>query len=507
MIATSRRQLLRTGGVVAAGIAVPAWLSREGWAAAPVVTGEALPERDDISHLLSRISFGVNPEEYELATGMGYEAYLDRQLDLEAIDDGALENRLAADLPTLGMSLAELLEWFRDRENRERRFQAFREFQFATIARAVYGKRQLFEVMVEFWGNHFAVNALDGPLTTFKPWEDREVMRRHALGRFRDLLQADAGSPAMLYYLDNVANVKDGPNENYSRELLELHTLGVDGGYTETDVQEVARIFTGWSVDRRTGGYRFYPFQHDYGSKVVLGTSFPAGRGRGEGVRLLDLLAGHDATATFIATKLARRFVSDIPPASVVDKVAETFATTKGDIRGTLRTLFLSDEFLASKDVKLKRPFEYVASALRSTAPEISQQGHAALYRTLRQLGQVPYGWPAPNGYPDVAPYWTSSSTMVHRWNFGLGLADGTLDRLYHLSVSGAGLPNSARGIVDTLIEHVLRRPVTEDDRATLIAHAAGGRDPGAWLPWNVRVATARGVLGLILVSRYFQLR
>jgi uncharacterized protein (DUF1800 family) len=262
------------------------------------------------------------------------------------------------------LSLAELLEMFRDREQRIR---AYREFQFATFARAVYGKRQLFEVMVEFWGNHFSVNALDGPLTTLKAYEDRDVMRRHALGRFSDMLQADAKSPAMLYYLDNLTNVKDGPNENYARELFELHTLGVDGGYDENDVQEVARIFTGWGLQRRTGAFRFYPFQHDYGAKQVMGVSFPAGRGSIEGERLLDLL--------------------------------------------------------------------------------------------------------------------------------------------YHLSISGAQLPTTPTRIVDALIEHFLRRPMTSGDRATLIAHAAAGRGPDDWLPWNARAAAARGVLGLILVSRYFQLR
>jgi len=218
---------------------------------------------------------------------------------------------------------------------------------------------------------------------------------------------------------------KDGPNENYARELMELHTLGVDGGYTEKDVQETARILTGWAFRRRTGDFRFFGFRHDYWAKEVMGVRFPAGRGVSEGRRLLDMLARHPSTARLIAGKLARRFISDNPPESVVENIADTFSRTGGDIRTTLRTLLLSDEFRAAGDQKLKRPFEYVVSTLRAVGPEVSQRGYRSLFDTLRRLAHLPLTWPAPNGFPDVAGCWISTAALLNRWNFALATPGG----------------------------------------------------------------------------------
>jgi uncharacterized protein (DUF1800 family) len=472
--------------------------------AAPPEAGD-LPARDDVSHLVSRTSFGLTATEVERARAMGYEAYLDEQLDPASLDASELENALTERLPTLSMSLPDLVEHAREPEGRR---QIYREFVFATLYRAMVSPRQLYEVMVEFWGNHFSVFSLDGPLRVLKGWEDRTVMRPHALGSFAELLHADAKSPAMLYYLDNISNVKDGPNENYARELLELHTLGVDGGYTEQDVQETARIFTGWGLVPRDGRFRFYPGRHDYGAKEVLGRHFPGGRGVSEGERLLDLLASHDATAAFVAAKLCRRFVADDPPQSVVDRVAESFRSSGGDVRAVLRTLFLSDEFLAAKDSKLKRPIDYVVSVLRAADPTISERGYRAMYETLRRLGQVPYGWPAPDGFPDTSGYWVGTSTQLERWRFALGIADGTLEQLFQLSPPGSlSWASSPAGLVDTLCEHVLARPVAGEDRETLIAYAAGDGGADDQIPYWRRFQVAREVLGLIMVSRYFQLR
>jgi len=502
MPSTTRRQIIQTSGMLAAGAALPALLGRLAHAMPP--GAEELPARDDISHLVSRSSFGLTAAQVEHARAIGYEAYLEEQLDVEAIDASEVENALSERLPSLSMRLSELIEHAREPEGRR---QIYRDFVFATVYRAMASPRQLYEVMVELWGNHFSVFSLDGPLRVLKPYEDRSVMRRHALGSFSEILHADAKSPAMLYYLDNHTNVKDGPNENYARELLELHTLGVDGGYSELDVQETARIFTGWGLVRRRGSFRFYPARHDYGAKEVLGVSFPRGHGLGEGERLLDLLAHHPATATFIATKLCRRFVADEPPQSLVDRVATTFGSSRGDIRSSLRTLFLSDEFIASKDAKLKRPVDYVVSVLRTTEPEISTQGYRRVYETLRRLGQVPYGWPAPDGFPDTAAYWIGTSTLLERWRFALGLADGTLDRLLHLrrpaSLTWAANPTL---LVDTLVEHVLARPVSDEDRGTFIGFAAQGGRADAWIPYSRRFQLVREVLGLLMVSRYFQL-
>jgi hypothetical protein len=234
---------------------------------------------------------------------------------------------------------------------------------------------------------------------------------------------------------------------------------------------------------------------------------FPAGHGEAEGTRLLGQLAGSDATARHIARKLSVRFVSDDPPPSIVDRVAESLSTSRGDIRAALKTLLLSSEFLAAKDTKLKRPFEFVVSALRATRPGIRRSGYRELYETLRRLGQVPYGWPTPDGYPDTAFHWISTSALLARANFALGLADGTLVRFFDLRIPTSLVPETPAGIVDRLSAHILGRALTAEDRLDLIAFAADGRDPAQRMGGSARIRAARGVLGLLLVSRYFQLR
>jgi uncharacterized protein (DUF1800 family) len=240
------------------------------------------------------------------------------------------------------------------------------------------------------------------------------------LGKFRDLLGASVHSPAMLVYLDNMRNQKGAPNENYARELMELHTLGVNGGYDQQDVQELARILTGWTVRRRglrQGQVFLDEAAHDFGEKRLLGQTFPAGRGQEEIEAALDLLAEHPSTAVFIATKLARRFVADEPPASLVERVAQTFRETDGDIKAVLRTLFLSEEF-ATAPPKLKRPFTFMISALRAFNTNLRPNRRNG--RWLEWLGQPPFRWAAPDGYPDTAVAWAAN--LLPRWNFALSL-------------------------------------------------------------------------------------
>jgi uncharacterized protein (DUF1800 family) len=495
---SNRRELLLTAGVVAAGLGIGAQ-PRLGDAAQ---TADP-PAADEIVHLLGRITYGIRADELETARRLGYEGTVEWQLDYQALDDSAVEAAIASAAPTQTMGFADLLAL---QQVDGQRGAPIAELQFATLYRAVYSPRQLYERMVEFWNDHFNVNGLDGVLRSLKPWEDRHVMRPHALGRFRDLLGADARSPAMQVYLDGVSNTKDGPNENYARELLELHTLGVDGGYTEEDVAEAARVLTGWSFDRNDGGFLFRPGRHDYGAKTVLGTRFPAGRGTEEGEDLLDLVAGHESTAAFLATKLARRFVADDPPASLVENVANTFRRTDGDIRATVRTLLLSPEFRAARDAKTRRPFEYVAALLRAVGPTVTEQGWRSLGESLRQLGQLPFTWPAPNGFPDVAPFWVSSTALLNRFNLALSLAAGTQRQRYVTDVepllAGAASPEA---IVDALAARILARPLADGDRAALVAFAADGRSPSAPLTGAARERTARGALGLLLCSGYAQ--
>jgi uncharacterized protein (DUF1800 family) len=314
------------------------------------------------------------------------------------------------------------------------------ELQRAKLLRAVYSDRQLYELMVDFWENHFSIFANKDDDRYLLTGFDRESIRPFALARFRDLLGATAHSPAMLFYLDNwrssvprpyparadkPAGVDGGLNENYARELMELHTLGVDGGYTQKDVQEVARCFSGWTIQKpnEQGLFLYRPGLHDDGDKVVLGHKILSGGGIADGERVLDILATHPATATFIATKLARRFISDDPPQSVIDRAASAFLKTDGSIRETLRAIITSPEFFspAAYRAKVRSPFEYVAAAMRATSAETD--GDRPVLDFISRMGQPLFGRITPDGYPDRGDQWLSSGTMAARLNFATALA------------------------------------------------------------------------------------
>jgi uncharacterized protein (DUF1800 family) len=496
-----RRRLLTA--VSAAGPAQPKHVG-------PHPDDPSLPLPDEISLLLGRTTYGARQGEYDRARATGVQAWVDEQLAYESIDNSALEAALAVALPTLAMSNRQLIENGLDQANR---FQALSELRAATYLRQLYSPRQLYEVMVEFWTNHFNIEHVDGPLREFKTVDDREVIRRHALGKFRDLLQASAKSVAMLYYLDNYTNVATGPNENYARELLELHTLGIDGGYSETDVREVARILTGWSIDARLGSgteitFLFRPLAHDFNAKHALETDFPAGLGQDEGERLLDLLAAHPSTARFISRKLAVRFLGDATAETLVDRLAETYLASDGDIRAVLRVLLLSEDFRHSADQKLKRPVEFVASVLRVLDARISGNLYRPITDTLTTLGQVPFMWPAPDGYPDVRTHWISTTAVLSRWNFVFALLEGEFAPILQVDLAalaaGASSPNA---IVDRLATRLLRRPLADADRAQFVAVAAGNSLPHRPLPGAIRRDRIRDVSALMLASPYFQYR
>jgi uncharacterized protein (DUF1800 family) len=338
------------------------------------------------------------------------------------------------------------------------------ELQASRILRAVYSERQLQEVMVDFWTNHFNVFFGKGADRWLLPAYDRDTIRPHALSKFSTLLQATAQSPAMLFYLDNFQSVspdarqrpraqqqRRGINENYARELMELHTLGVDGGYTQKDVQEVARCFTGWTIFQPRGGgaavnailgeagrnrtergsagslragtFFFNTRTHDDGEKIVLGQKIPSGGGIKDGLAVLDILSRHPSTAKFIATKLVRHFVADDPPPALVDRVAATFTKTDGDIRESLKTIFFSKEFNSTEAyrVKIKRPFELVVSAIRTLGADTN--GGPGTHRWIERMGEPLYGFQTPNGYSDAAETWVNTGGLLERMNFGLALA------------------------------------------------------------------------------------
>lgn len=375
--------------------------------------------------LLNRTAFGAPADEVAKVERIGREAWV--ALQLEARQDEPLDL-------TLRLRRLESLQYegFNTSDFKEQHL--LDELQQAALLRAVHSPNQLRERMVDFWSNHFSIYARKANTRMLKAADDHRVIRRHALGKFPDLLWASAQSPAMLLYLDNQANTKRAPNENYARELLELHALGVDGGYTQQDVMEVARCFTGWTVENRPpltqlsqhdfdvrklrarGRFRFDPDQHDDGAKQVLGHTIPAGQGEGDARQVVDILAKHPSCARFIARKLCRAFVGTAD-APLVERVADRYTKTDGDIKAMLETLLLSDELLAGPPI-LKRPFDYVASALRCTYAETDGR---AVGDHLRKMGQPLNEWPMPDGYPDGTSEWTGS--LLARWNFAAALA------------------------------------------------------------------------------------
>jgi uncharacterized protein (DUF1800 family) len=421
------------------------------------------------------------------------------------------------------------------------------ELQASRILRAVYSERQLQEVMVDFWTNHFNVFAGKGADRWLLIAYDRDTIRPNTLGKFYDLLLATAQSPAMLFYLDNFQSVspnanagrgrlgqqrpqrgglldllmggggvrrnparqqgaeganapnpnqqavqqqqraKRGINENYARELMELHTLGVDGGYTQKDVQEVARCFTGWTIynprgagaamgmnDDRAGQFYFNPRLHDDGEKIVLGHKIPAGGGMKDGMMVLDILAHQPATAKFIATKLARRFVADNPSPALIERVAAAFTKSDGDIRETLRAIFTSPEFNSTEAyrAKIKRPFELAISAIRTLGGETN--GAPAIHQWIAKMGQPLYGYQTPNGYSDMAENWVNTGSLLERLNFGLALASnripGTRVDLTRFTGDAAARNDmNKERVMDRFLDVIVQGDVSQRTKATLL--------------------------------------
>jgi uncharacterized protein (DUF1800 family) len=468
----------------------------------------AVPARPDvrtITHVLNRLGFGPRPGDVERIQEMGLAKYIDQQLHAERVPNGALDERLAS-FTTLSMSNEDLMtkyfapaDMLRQQQQRQQNLQArtappnqatagtpppppqpqrppptpeqrqiqqgqqnvMNELMNAKILRAAESERQLEEVLVDFWFNHFNVFVGKGQVRQYLTSYERDAIRPYVLGKFRDMLGATAHSPAMLFYLDNFQSSTPTPpqaqkprrdqfygrpmpfpgkpqpqpppqrqgrglNENYARELMELHTLGVDGGYSQKDVQEVARVFTGWTIDqpRAGGNFVFRPQMHDQDDKLVLGTKVKPD-GEKEGEKVLDLLASHPATARHIAFKLAQRFVADEPPAALVDRAAKRFLETKGDLREVTRTIITSKEFFADEAyrAKVKTPLEFVISASRAAGVNIVNP--QPIVNALRQLGMPLYGAQPPTGYSMTADAWVNTGALLNRMNFAVQLVSG----------------------------------------------------------------------------------
>lgn len=487
---TSRRRFLGASGALAAAAALGA-CADDGGLRAPWTADDRVPfdpprdaAIDAVSHALARLTYGARPGDYARVRALARSSdeaarrFVEEQLTARRHDDAA--DRAVRRLEALAEPVGELYE-YQPALLRE-------QLVSATLLRAVYADRQLHEVMTEVWADHFNVDISKGDCRWLTPAFVRDVLRAHAMGTFPELLRAVVLSPAMLWYLDGRVNRSaspaEHPNENYARELLELHTLGVHAGYTQDDVMHAARALTGWTVRSRhesrfgIGRVEFDRAAHDDGEKVVLGERIPAGGGARDVDVLLNIVTAHPACARFIATRLCRHFIADEPPDAAVNAVARTFATTGGDITPTLRTLFGTPAFADSRGMRLKRPFHFVASALRATGA--ATDGGRPMIAWLERLGQLPFQFPTPDGYPDDASPWLG--TLLWRWQFASALAEG---RIAGTTVDATALVRRARGD-RPLVAHLL-------GRAPTTAELAAARE-------------SRDTLALALASPAFQL-
>ena len=414
-----------------------------------------------VLHVLNRLSFGATPAQIKEVSATGIEAYIQAQLSPASIPNSPeLENHLAQ-LDTLGMGTTELYRtYFIPRKKRDQlssaqikqykkqRRTVYQQAVEAHLARAIASPRQLQEVMVSFWFNHFNVNARKS-VTDLWVGDYENQIRKNALGNFRDLLGVTAKHPAMLLYLDNEVNTAPnspgakgrfkGLNENYARELLELHTLGVDGGYTQADVIALAKILTGWGIARQgrpgdENGFFFYENRHDFSDKVLLGTKIE-GKGKEEVEQALDMLAAHRSTACYISYKLAQYFVADQPPNSLVEKLATTFQETEGDIKSVLDTLIHSSEFNDPQyfHQKFKTPQQYIISLVR--AAEIENPNYQRLRGMLNQLSMPVFTYPTPDGYENIQSPWLNPEAMLKRISLATAIANGALDKQDSINV------------------------------------------------------------------------
>ncbi len=432
-----------------------------------------------VFHLVNRLSFGPKLEQLQQIKKQGSEAYIQSQLKPKSIPYPQELKKKLRDLETLNFTPAQV---FKERQrilqsadkmklSQQEKQKLRRKFEQKILQQARRGRlllalespRQLEEVMVDFWYNHFNVFALKGGIgrVLFSSYE-QQAIRPHALGSFRKLLGATARHPAMLFYLDNWQNTDPnskkakgrfkGLNENYARELLELHTLGVDGGYTQTDVVELARILTGWglpgNLERREDedGFYFDRDRHDFTDKVLLGKTIK-GRGIEEGEEALDLLARHPATAKFISYKLAQLFVADQPPESLVKTLSQRFIETDGQIASVLESLFQSDEFWQERhyNVKFKTPYRYINSVMRAMG---TVSNFKPIDGLLNQLGMPLYGCPTPDGYKNTQDAWLNPDTMIRRSSLSIPLSKGLLQdgkpvNANHVSKTLGGLLSS----------------------------------------------------------------
>src|SRR3989475_2166783 len=497
--------------------------------------GVALTPQDSALHALNRLAYGPRPGDVPRVAAEGVMRWIDRQLSPDGIDEDRLAQRERrfdilrydrgdfAALCTAGQREGGGGKWGGGQTGdgsdsvgaqhaaplpkqadpmipKSNRLGS--EFADLAVVRAALSERQLYEVMVDFWTNHFNVYFAKGADRFLTPDYIEHTIRPRAMGKFQDLLIATARSPAMLFYLDNwesvapgtsppfplsarrrggqgVQPVPKGINENYARELLELHTLGVDGGYTQHDVIDVARIFTGWSIERpqQGGDFECHDWAHDRGEKLVLGVRFEGGHDMDEGIRLLKLLANHPATMHHVSRKLCQRFVNDDPPDGCVDDAVAAWQRTHGDIREVLRAIFQGPDFWAATNVrtKVKTPLEFVVSAMRAVAAEPDTSPRLA--QVVARLGEPLYLHVAPDGYPEREDAWVNSGALLDRMNAAMALAAGKVQGVT-VALDSIGSAADTETLIGAIDDRILGGTMSQNTKQVLTRQLSGVSDP-----------------------------
>ncbi|MEO8477130.1 MAG: DUF1800 domain-containing protein [Actinomycetota bacterium] len=475
-----RRAFIRTAalGAVAGGTGVlPALLASPPAAAA----GTFVPTDPDL-HLLRRATYGPTARSLRSIRRMGSSAWLDRQLDPAGIDDAFVEDVVASRYPNLTLGVAEAYRTIGGS------WDLMFELGQAAILRAAWSERQLLEIMVDFWSNHLNVTNPSDNVWWSRHDYDRRVIRKFALGKFSQMLKASATHPAMMMYLNNAESTKDNPNENYGRELLELHTLGLAGGYDEEDMRQSTLVMTGFGISWDTGEFAYDKWNHYVGPVSLVGWSAPNGTANGGydvGLDFVDHLAHHPSTAVRIATKLCERFVSDEPQPALVDRLAKAYLDHDTAIAPVLHLLFRSKAFAGAVGTKVRRPMEDVVATLRilGIQPDASgTNGLQGLSWMIEGLSHAPMAWKQPNGYPDVASAWTSAGGTLNSWNTHVSLAAHWWPDALQLpplkdTVLPRPLPPTYGGLVDAVAHKLVFRklaPAHRDAVLTFLGKTAG---------------------------------
>ena len=449
---------------------------------------------DPALHAARRLSFGATPDLVAHIRSVGLSAWLDEQLTTTPDLHGTLSAPLSAVTPP-PLVLAQMTPG-----------QPVADLQTATLARAAWGDHQLYEVMVELWSNHLSIHA--DQVGLLKVTDDSDVIRKHALGSFTDMMLASCQSPAMLRYLNNDVSAGNSPNENYARELMELHTVGATAGYTPAMVHDAARALTGLTIDSTTQTFSYNASWHSVGHLRVLGWSHPntdASKGLDVATSLVRYLASHPRTAKRIATKLVRRFVGDPVPAGLVASTAQVFLANGTSIVPTLRHVLLSPEFARSAGRKTQRPFEWVTAAIRSLGLQQDSSmltGGAAVVPMMQRLGQAPFEWVRPDGYPDTTAAWTTAQSLLSRWNTAQQLVNGGIAGLKPLDTAaliGTPVPTTAGALVDRLVQRILCQPARPALKSALLTSA--GLSAGRVLDKTTAQSLTPSLAALILSS------